>query len=281
LNKAKAQHAPYTFYAAPMNRAVQQRLDLETRIRNALDNREFELHYQPKVSLKDETICGAEALLRWPDRDGNRPAPEQIVRVLEDIGGIMELGRWAFEQATRDRASLISAGLDVPPIAVNVSAAELIRSDFVEDLTALTNNAHNKPGIELEITESVLMRDVESSLATLQRIRKLGISIAIDDFGTGYSSLSYLLRLPVNALKIDKSFVRGMTESSDAAHIVSTLIILAHSMGLRVIAEGVETAEQVRQLRAFACDEIQGFVVSPAVPASAFADLLRRGVTLD
>ncbi|WP_420427560.1 EAL and GGDEF domain-containing protein [Algiphilus sp.] len=281
LKKAKNGNEHYVFYAPQMNRAVHQRLSLEGRLRSAVEAREFELHYQPKLNLRTGCICGAEALLRWPTADEGLNVTH-IVRLLEDTGLIQQVGRWAIEQALRDRRSWIRQGLDAPPVAVNVSVMQFRQASFVDDVAAMLSVPEwgDGRGIELEITESTLMRDLASNQAQLQRLCALGIPIAIDDFGTGYSSLSYLSRLPLSALKVDRSFVVESSVNPSAMNIVSAIVSLAKSLHLRVIAEGVDTPEQVSMLRELGCDEMQGFLFSRAVSAEAFAGLVRDNCRL-
>lgn len=276
LKKAKNGNEHYVFYAPQMNRAVHQRLSLEGRLRSAVEAREFVLHYQPKLDLRTGCICGAEALLRWPTAEAGLNVAN-IVRLLEDTGLIQQVGRWAIEQALRDRRSWLRQGLDAPPVAVNVSAMQFRQASFVDDVAAMLSVPEwgDGRGIELEITESTLMRDLASNQAQLQQLCALGIPIAIDDFGTGYSSLSYLSRLPLSALKIDRSFVVESAANASARNIVSAIVSLAKSLRLRVIAEGVDHPEQVTMLRALGCDEMQGFLFSRAVSATDFAGLLR------
>lgn len=275
LKKAKNGNEHYVFYAPQMNRAVHQRLSLEGRLRSAVESREFELHYQPKLDLNTGRICGAEALLRWPTADTGMEVAN-IVRLLEDTGLIQQVGRWAIEQALRDRRAWLRQGLDAPPVAVNVSVMQFRQASFVDDVAAMLTVPEwgDGRGIELEITESTLMRDLASNQEQLQRLCALGIPIAIDDFGTGYSSLSYLSRLPLSALKVDRSFIVEFVDNPSAMNIVSAIVSLAKSLHLRVIAEGVDTPEQVALLRKLGCDEMQGFLFSKAVSADAFAALL-------
>jgi len=281
LKKAKNGNEHYVFYAPQMNRAVHQRLSLEGRLRSAVENREFELHYQPKLDLTTGRICGAEALLRWPTAEQGLDVAN-IVRLLEDTGLIQQVGRWAIEQALRDRRAWLRQGLDAPPVAVNVSVMQFRQASFVDDVAGMLTVPEwgDSRGIELEITESTLMRDLASNQEQLQRLCALGIPIAIDDFGTGYSSLSYLSRLPLSALKVDRSFIVEFVDNPSAMNIVSAIVSLAKSLHLRVIAEGVDTPEQVGLLRSLGCDEMQGFLFSKAVSADAFASLLRTNSRL-
>jgi EAL domain-containing protein (putative c-di-GMP-specific phosphodiesterase class I) len=274
LKKAKTSGERYLLYTQSMNEMVAGKLTLENQLHLALQRGEFVLHYQPKVNLLSGKISSAEALIRW-----NKPAeglvpPGLFIPVLEEVGLIHEVGRWAMEQASLDYRHWYAAGLAPVRIAVNVSALQLRNRTFFDEVRQLTeSHDHAAAGLELEITESLIMEDVKHSIHSLNAIRALGLTIAIDDFGTGFSSLSYLSKLPVDTLKIDRSFVTNMTLSSEGLALVSTIINLAHGLKLKVVAEGVETEEQARLLRLLNCDEMQGFLFSKAVSADQFAKL--------
>jgi len=271
LKKAKASGERYLFYTQKMAEAVAGKLTLENQLRQALDNEEFVLHYQPKVNLASGKLTGAEALIRWNDPRTGLVPPGRFIPVLEETGLIYEVGRWALRQAIEDYLRWRAAGLSAVRIAVNVSPLQLRHRGFIAEIEqAIGIAAHAPAGLELEITESLIMEDVKHNIANLQAIRDLGVSIAIDDFGTGFSSLSYLAKLPVDTLKIDRSFVIEMTVAPEGLALVSTVIKLAHSLKLKVVAEGVETEEQSRLLRLLACDEMQGFLFSKPVPAEIF-----------
>ncbi len=271
LKKAKAGGERYLFYTQKMNEAVAGRLALENQLRQALDNEEFVLHYQPKVNLVSGKLIGAEALIRWNDPRTGLVPPARFIPILEETGLIYEVGRWALRQAIADYLRWRSAGLDAVRIAVNVSPLQLRNRGFIDDVRqAIGIDAQAPAGLELEITESLIMEDIKHNIASLQVIRAMGVSIAVDDFGTGFSSLSYLAKLPVDTLKIDRSFVIDMTEAPEGLTLVSTIISLAHSLKLNVVAEGVETEEQLRLLRLLACDEMQGFLFSKPVPGEIF-----------
>ena len=275
LKKAKVSGDNFLFYTQQMSSALREKLRLEDQLRRALEEAEFVLYYQPKVDLRDNAICGAEALLRWNSPELGLVSPAQFMPLLEETGMIVEVGRWVLHQAVADQGQWLAAGLRAPRIAVNVSPLQLRQPDFVEEVrTVIGMRNLSAASIELEVTESVLMPDMEKHIAKLHLIKDMGVLIAIDDFGTGYSSLSRLSRLPVSSVKIDRSFIVGMTDSADTMNIVSTIISLARSMNLRVVAEGVDSEEQLKFLRLLRCDEIQGFLFSPAVPAADFARLL-------
>jgi diguanylate cyclase (GGDEF)-like protein/PAS domain S-box-containing protein len=265
---AKREGRRHLFYTQAMTESVARTLSTENRLRRALDNREFVLHYQTKVNAATGKLDGVEALLRWNDPSAGLVAPLQFIPILEQTGMIRAVGRWALQQAIDDHARWRAAGVNVR-IAVNVSALQLRDPGFAADLaTLLEGRPGAAAGLEIEITESMVMADVEQSLAALQAIREMGVRIAIDDFGTGFSSLAYLSRLPVDSLKIDRSFVTDMTKSPAGLSLVSIMITLAHSLGLKVVAEGVETEDEANLLRLLRCDEMQGFLFSRPVAAS-------------
>jgi diguanylate cyclase (GGDEF)-like protein/PAS domain S-box-containing protein len=271
LKKAKASGERYLFYTPTMSETVAGKLTLENQLRQALDNQEFVLHYQPKVSLASGAVIGAEALIRWNDPRTGLVPPGKFIPVLEETGLIDEAGRWALREAVRAYLGWRAAGLPAVRIAVNVSPLQLRNRGFIAGIEEVIGiDPHAAEGLELEITESVIMEDVKNSIATLQAIRAMGVTIAIDDFGTGFSSLSYLAKLPVDSLKIDRSFIVDMTAGPEGLALVSTIISLAHSLKLRVVAEGVETEEQSRLLRLLGCDEMQGFLFSKPVPGETF-----------
>ncbi|HEX9184947.1 MAG TPA: EAL domain-containing protein [Burkholderiales bacterium] len=246
---------------------------LEARLRQALDNEEFVLHYQPKVNLASGRLTGAEALIRWNDPRTGLMAPARFVPLLEESGLIRDVGRWAMRQTIADHLRWRNAGLAAVRIAVNVSALQLRDRSFIGEVRlAIGGDARAAAGLELEITESLIMENVEHSAGILQAIRAMGVSIAIDDFGTGFSSLGYLSRLPLDTLKIDGSFVSGMCGSPRGLALVSAIIGLANALQFNVVAEGVETDEQSRQLLLLGCDEMQGSLIGMPVPGAVFAD---------
>jgi diguanylate cyclase (GGDEF)-like protein/PAS domain S-box-containing protein len=271
LRKAKVAGDRYLFYAQRMTDTVVGRLNLEIQLREAVDKGQFALYYQPKVSLLTGALTGAEALIRWNDPRTGLVLPGQFVPLLEQTGLIHEVGRWVLRRAIQDYLHWRVAGMAAVRIAVNVSPLQLRSRGFIEEIRqAVEVDAHAAAGLELEITESLVMEDVRHSTASLQAIRDMGVSIAIDDFGTGFSSLSYLARLPVDTLKIDRSFVNGMTDGEQGLVLVSTIINLAHSLRLKVVAEGVETTQQSGLLRSLNCDEMQGYLLSKPMPREMF-----------
>jgi diguanylate cyclase (GGDEF)-like protein/PAS domain S-box-containing protein len=271
LKKAKSSNSPYLLYAHSMNEAVSAKLALENRLRDAFDKDQFELYYQPKVSLASGKITGVEALIRWNDPERGQVLPGLFIPILEETGLIYKVGGWALRTAIADYLRWCAAGLPAVRIAVNVSALQLRNAGFIDEVKqALSVDPHAAEGLELEITESLIMENVKSSIDNLKAIRALNVSIAIDDFGTGFSSLSYLARLPVDTLKIDRSFVVDMMMGPEGLALVSTIINLAHSLKLDVVAEGVETDEQARLLRLLGCDEMQGYLFSKPLPVDLF-----------
>jgi diguanylate cyclase (GGDEF)-like protein len=276
LAKAKQANQRYLFYAPEMNARVAESLAMENRLRRALEDGQLSLHYQPKIDVKSGAVAGLEALIRWTDPELGSVPPAKFVTLMEETGMILAAGRWALRQAARDIRHWRSLGVAVPRVSVNVSAIQLRQKDFVESvLQALA--ATDRSLLDLEITESVLVEDIEESTRKLQTLRRAGIEISVDDFGTGYCSLSYLARLPVDTLKIDRSFVVRMRDAGYPRNIVAMIVSLAHTLGLKVIAEGVEEDGQVRMLKELGCDQIQGFYASRPLPADAIEGLLRSG----
>jgi diguanylate cyclase (GGDEF)-like protein len=271
LKQAKASGERYLFYKQNMTDAVAGKLTLENQLRQALDRGEFVLHYQPKVSLASGKVTSVEALIRWNDPRTGLVPPGRFIPILEETGLIRDVGRWALKKALEDYLRWRAAGLPAVRIAVNVSPLQLSHRDFIAEIRqSIGIDAQAASGLELEITEGVLMEDVKHNIASLQAIRAMGVSIAIDDFGTGFSSLAYLSKLPVDTLKIDRSFVIDMTAAPEGLALVSTIITLAHALKLKVVAEGVETEEQSRLLRLLSCDEMQGYLFSKPVPVEIF-----------
>jgi diguanylate cyclase (GGDEF)-like protein/PAS domain S-box-containing protein len=271
LKKAKAGGDRYLFYAQRMTETVAGRLTLENQLRQALDREQFVLHYQPKVNIVTGQLAGAEALIRWNDPATGLVPPARFIPILEETGLIYEVGRWALLRAIADHLRWILAGFAAVRIAVNVSPQQLRHRDFVADIKlAVGIDSMAAAGLELEITENMVMQDFKRNIISLHAIRALGICIAIDDFGTGFSSLSYLAKLPVDTLKIDRSFIVDMEAGNEGSALVATIISLAHALKLKVVAEGVETSEQLGLLRSLHCDEFQGFLFGKPVPAEIF-----------
>jgi diguanylate cyclase (GGDEF)-like protein/PAS domain S-box-containing protein len=271
LKKAKLSGEKFLSYSQNMTVAVAGRLTLENQLRQALERKEFVLFYQPKINLVSGEVTGAEALLRWNDPLTGLVSPNRIIPILEETGLMHDVGRWALNEAVATYRRWRTSGIKAVRIAVNVSPMQLRNRGFVAEIRqAIGGDAMAAAGLELELTESLIMEDVRVSIASLRAIRALGVRIAIDDFGTGFSSLSYLARLPVHTLKIDRSFVIDMGANPEGLALVSTIINLAHSMNLNVVAEGVETEEQARLLRLLNCDETQGYWFSRPIPQDVF-----------
>lgn len=277
LDKAKLVTERFLFYAPDMNARVAETLRLENRLRNAAQQGQFVLHYQPKLSATTGAIVGVEALMRWNDPETGLVPPLKFIPILEETGLILTVGEWALNQAVRDYRKWHDMGLAAPRVAVNVSAIQLRQDDFVAVVRkAIDSAASDDHGLDIEITESLIMTDVENNVTKLKAIRDMGVGIGIDDFGTGYSSLSYIAKLPVNTLKIDRSFVIRMTKTAEDAGIVSAIVSLAHQLKMKVVAEGVEELEQADFLRARQCDELQGYLFSRPVPAGHIEAMLRQ-----
>ncbi|HET7549577.1 MAG TPA: GGDEF domain-containing phosphodiesterase, partial [Usitatibacter sp.] len=262
------------FFTQHMNVAAQQRLTLENALRRALEKREFELHYQPLFDLRDRTVTGFEALLRWKGPDGELVPPAQFIAAAEDSGLIVPIGEWVLREALSQAKRWQGAARPVM-LSVNVSANQLSRPTFVQRLRELVREAAIDPGLlELEVTEGVIIEGAGEAREALDQVAALGIGIAIDDFGTGYSGLAYLKRLPIDTVKIDQSFVRDITIDPDDAAIVTAIVAMAASLGVDVVAEGVETPAQLEALRRLECHRAQGFLLSPPLTAEAAARLV-------
>ena len=272
LKKAKGAGDKYLFYAQRMTETVAGRLTLENQMRQALDREQFTLYYQPKVSIATGKLTGAEALIRWNDPTTGLVPPARFIPILEETGLIYEVGRWALHKAIDDYLKWSRAGLSLLPIAVNVSPLQLRHRDFVSDVKrAISVDSAASCALDLEITESMVMQDYKHNIDSLRAIRDMGIGIAIDDFGMGFSSLSYLAKLPVDTLKIDRTFTVDMVSGREGLALVTTIISLAHTLNLKVVAEGVESDEQLRLLRSLNCDEYQGYLYCKPLPAEIFA----------
>lgn len=271
LKQAKTLGERYQFYEPQMNARIAETLSLENKLRRALEREQFVLHYQPKVDLAKGTIVGLEALIRWNDPETGLVPPIKFVSLLEETGMILEVGRWAIRKALEVYREWYAQGLQPPRIAVNVSPIQIRQKDFVDVVKRVIGECaaecrNEAGGLDLEITESLIMGDIEGNIKKLRAISDTGVNIAIDDFGTGYSSLGYLAKLPVNALKIDRSFIITMMNNADSMTIVSAIISLAHALKLKVVAEGVDAEEQRKLLCLLKCDEMQGYLFSKPLP---------------
>jgi diguanylate cyclase (GGDEF)-like protein len=276
VKKAKASGERYLFYAQEMTERIAEKLSLESKLRQALEKEEFVLHYQPKVDLERRSIVGVEALIRWQSPELGLVPPLQFIPLLEETGLILQVGSWALRRAALEHRGWVELGLKPPRVAVNVSPIQLRQRDFVAVVEQAIIDGLAPTGIDLEITESLIMEDIEANIQKLNAVRSLGIKVAIDDFGTGYSSLGYLAKLPVQSLKIDRSFITAMHKDANAMTLVSTIVSLAHALRLKVVAEGVETEEQAKILRLLKCDEMQGYLFSKPLPVDGLIALLRK-----
>jgi diguanylate cyclase (GGDEF)-like protein/PAS domain S-box-containing protein len=267
----------YQFYTAAMNDEAVQKLVLETRLRKAIAQNEFEVHYQPKVDGSGRRVVGAEALIRWRDPELGLVMPGEFIPIAEETGLIGELGDWVLRRSCEDRAAWCRDGMERFPVSVNLSAHQFGEEGLDQRIRAVLQETGLDPTLlELEITESVLLRDDSSVVAVLRELRRCGVRVAVDDFGTGYSSLAYLGRLPVDSLKIDRSFVRNINDAPNEAALASAIVAMGHALDLRVVAEGVEEEAQQRLLESWGCDELQGFLFARPMPADALLRWLRE-----
>jgi diguanylate cyclase (GGDEF)-like protein len=277
LTRAREQgRGSLAFFTADLNHLLEERLRLRTGLGRALEQNEFVLLYQPKVSLATGRISGIEALLRWDDGERGRVPPSKFIPILEETALIGPVGRWVLETACVQQREWVDRGHGDLRMAVNLSVRQMRPGlvSMVEDVLARSGLA---PGqLEIEITESLLMKDTDGAIAMLRILADMGVHLAMDDFGTGYSSLSYLKRLPLHTIKIDRSFITELTEDPDAAEIVRAIITMARSLRRRTVAEGVETEGQLAMLRDFGCDEIQGYLYSRPIPGPQVLAMLER-----
>jgi len=265
----------YQFYSRTLNDEALEKLDMENSLRHALERREFELYYQPKVETKTRRICGAEALLRWNHPQKGRVSPARFIPLCEEIGLIIPIGEWIIHTVCGQVKCLQDQGFSSPRIAINLSPLQFRQPDLTNQVrNTLDAFELDSSKLEFEITEGAAMEDIDKTIATLGIFNDMGLHLSIDDFGTGYSSLSYLKRFPIHTLKIDQSFIRNLNTSFEDAAIVKSIITLAHSLKFSVVAEGVETKEQFDYLYKLGCDEIQGYFFSPPVSANEFTKLL-------
>jgi len=265
----------YEFYSTELTEAAAERVALEYQLRHALEKRNMILYYQPQVSISTGKVFGAEALIRMKKPDGSLVSPDQFIRLAEETGLIVPIGEWVLRTACEQLKSWQQQGLPLDRIAVNISAVQLHYGNFIETVIDSLNSSGLDPHcLELEITESMIMKETERAISILNELRELGVTIAIDDFGTGHSSLGQLKRLPIDKLKIDRSFVIEVTENQDDEAIIIAVLALGKSLGILVIAEGVETKDQLAMLKVSGCDEVQGYFYSPPVPPEEFIALL-------
>ncbi|HUS08945.1 MAG TPA: EAL domain-containing protein [Pyrinomonadaceae bacterium] len=267
----------YRFYTADMNAKALKRLTLENKLRRAIERNEFIVYYQPKVDINTWQIVGAEALVRWKDPELGLISPGEFIPLAEETGLIVPIGNWVSKTACSQIKQWHSEGFNCLGISVNLCARQFQEQDLVSTVIEILEQSELEPKyLELEITESSIMTNTDFAVKVLTELKQMGIRVSVDDFGTGFSSLGYLKRLPIDILKIDQSFVRDVSTDPDDAALVMAIITLAHNLRLRVIAEGVETEEQLRFLRLLRCDEIQGYFFSKPLPADEFRELLIR-----
>ena len=272
----------YVFYTEEMNVAIAQRLNMENQLRLALERQEFVLHYQAQADLETGQIIGVEALVRWQHPDLGLIPPDMFIKIAEETSLILPLGEWVLNEACRQISDWQQAGLPRLRMGVNLSACQFNQPGLIDTVNKAFSKAIIEPKqLDLEITESLLMHDMDEALETMQTLRRIGTSLSVDDFGTGYSSLSYLSRFPVTTVKIDRSFVQDVTTNPNMAALVRSIISMAHELRLRVIAEGVETEGQLNYLVNNHCDEIQGYYLSKPITADAFVTLFHQFTRLD
>jgi len=269
----------FQFYTSEMNERVNERLQLEHALRRALERKEFLLHYQQRVDLRSGTVLGTEALVRWMHPEWGLVRPARFIALAEETGLIVQIGEWVLREACRQNRAWIDKGLDPGFVSVNLSTRQFRQEGLVRTVSRILEETGLDPSLlEMEITESMVMHNVAAAVATLQGLKSLGVGLSVDDFGTGYSSLAYLKDLPIDALKIDRSFVRdiGGGDNAQDGVLAAAIVNLGHSLHLKVVGEGVETDEQVRFLKRYRCDEVQGFFYSEPVTPEAHARSLAK-----
>lgn len=276
LKKTRIQKSQYLFYTEHMNDQVAEQLKMENKLRRAINREEFVMYYQPKVMIDSRKIIGAEALIRWNDPDVGVIPPGKFIPVLEETGLMLELCDWVLNRAMDDCNEWDKKGLQLPILSINISDRQLRQPYFIEAMEEAMSKNFSSTEIELEITEGMLMENIESNIRKLKAVKDMGIKISLDDFGTGYSSLAYLAKLPIDTLKIDRSFISSMLEDSNSMALVSTIITLCQSLQLGVIAEGVEIEEQAKILRLLRCHQMQGYLFSKPVPFEDFTELMHH-----
>ncbi|WP_305043951.1 putative bifunctional diguanylate cyclase/phosphodiesterase [Geoalkalibacter sp.] len=282
MYRAKQEGGSFSFYANEMNLRLLETLELESALRQALDRRQFCLHYQPKVGLTSGRVLGCEALIRWQHPQRGMISPAEFIPLAEETGLIVPIGHWALREACRQTRQWLEQGLSPRNVAVNLSARQFRKGDLVDVVRqVLAENALDPDLLELELTESMIMDDPVGAEQTMRRLKNLGVGLSLDDFGTGYSSLNYLRRFPVDSLKIDRSFIADVVSDPSGSSVVTSVISIAHNLGLSAIAEGVETSDQLDFLVDNGCDMLQGYIFSKPMPADEYAELLRRDPRLE
>jgi EAL domain-containing protein (putative c-di-GMP-specific phosphodiesterase class I) len=269
----------YQFYRADLNSSATERQSLESSLRHAIERHELELQYQPIMNVATGVMAGVEALIRWQHPILGSVLPDEFISIAEESGLIVPIGQWALREACRQARVWQDARLPPIRLAVNISAVELRSKEFVGEVgTILSETGFDARHLELELTETFLMQDSKPTAVVLGALKELGVQLALDDFGTGYSSLSYMRRFPIDALKVDRSFVRNLATDADDASVVRAVINMGKSLHMRVVAEGVETREQLLFLEEHDCTEAQGYYFSRPVKAEGFAELMRRSI---
>jgi diguanylate cyclase (GGDEF)-like protein/PAS domain S-box-containing protein len=268
----------YQFYSRAMNATALEKLAMESQLRKALERNEMLLHYQPKIRASTGEIIGLEALIRWRHSELGMVPPGSFIKLAEDTGLIIPIGNWVLHEAARQNIAWQREGLPAVHVGVNIASSHFHKGNLAQSVAAALEASRLEPGyLELEVTESMLMERLEEGLKTLFALKEMGVRLAIDDFGTGYSSLAYLKRFPLDSLKVDRSFIKDLPGDADDAAITKAIVAMAHSLKLEVVAEGVETTEQLAFLQQQGCDQIQGFLFSRPVPADQVPELLTRG----
>jgi EAL domain-containing protein (putative c-di-GMP-specific phosphodiesterase class I) len=266
----------YCFFSSEMNKVAEETLAIAFGLHKALEKQQFKLYFQPQINIESGKLIGAEALLRWFHPELGMVPPNKFIPVAEDTGMIVAIGEWVIQEACRELKKWLALGWSDPVVAVNLSAIQFTNGDIENTVTQAVEDSGIEPQmLELELTESIIIRDTENVLATVKRLQLMGCKLSIDDFGTGYSSLSYLKRFAVDKLKIDQAFIRELDKNQDDAVIVRTIIQMANNLGLHTIAEGIESQEIMALLRENHCDEAQGYYIGKPMPADEFIQFIR------
>jgi EAL domain-containing protein (putative c-di-GMP-specific phosphodiesterase class I) len=268
----------YQFYAESMNAVTLERFTMENQLRKALKNNEFQLNYQPQLGLHTGKIVGLESVLRWFHPERGLVLPNVFVPLAEDTGLILPIGEWVLRTACSEIQDLKKAGFSSFSAIVNISNIQLRQKDFTDIvIKAIKASGMDPHDLELELTESIIMQNIETSIVKLRELKDIGIKLSFDDFGTGYSSLSYLKRIPLDTIKIDQSFIKDISKKPDSSSIVKAIIAMAHSLNLNVVAEGVETEQQLKFLKENGCDEAQGYLISAPLSKDSLIQFLKEG----
>jgi EAL domain-containing protein (putative c-di-GMP-specific phosphodiesterase class I) len=269
----------FKFYKGFMNELARKHLIMENDLRQAVKGREMMVYYQPRIDVRTGAVVSMEALARWNKPGDGIISPDEFIPVAEDTGLIVDIGAWVLETACGQNKTWQSSGLPPLTISVNMSVKQFQHEKFLATISnAIKNTSLDPRYLELEITENILLQDAEKTIKMLNELKDMGIRLAMDDFGTGYSSFNYLIRFPLDIIKIDMSFIKNITEQAEHAAVVEAIISMSHSLNLKVVAEGVETQQQLDLLREFGCDEIQGYYYSRPLPSKEFTELLEKSM---